>query len=168
MQPRKRFPRLVTRFALLVALAIVLAATVPTRAQKGGDNQSAAPNFAGGVSTGLISLLPGQSVRVATVTFGGSLINVEFLFVPVNEQGKAQVAILCDEFAAPGDAAFATFTHPGGANRMLMYVQIRVHDNPKDIEKLGPSVEIMDGTSNQPIEVLHGGDFTAFRPIFVP
>lgn len=129
---------------------------------------NAPANDGAGLSTGLISLLPGQSVRVAAVNVGGKEINGEFLFVPVTEQGKAGVPIRCNLIVASGDAAFEKLTHPGGVNRMLLYVQIRVRQNRNDIKHIVPSLEIFDEQANRSIGLLHGSDFASIGPIFNP
>jgi hypothetical protein len=155
---------------LLTALTFQTFSQQPERPNPTGDGTTPAAAGAGFVS-GLFTLLPGQSVRVSAVNMGKKAIPVELVFVPVTEQGKAGVPIPCNWLAAPGDAAFDKFTHPGGANRMVMYVQIRVRD-AKDLENIVPSLEVFNEQLNAPGGGPHiflsGADFAEFRPIWVP
>jgi hypothetical protein len=131
------------------------------------DGQKAQNNGAG-LSSGLITLLPGRSIRVSAVNIGRKAVPLELVFVPVSEQGKVSVPIRCDAMPASGDAAFDKFTHTGGVNRMLMYVQIRVRQNANDIDDLVPSVEIFNEQTGEVEHILSGADFYSFRPIFNP
>lgn len=168
MKTRSPIQRILVITTLVVALAVVVTATFRAQAQRQDDIKAEAQSSGGAtLGTGVFSLLPGQTVRVAAVNVGGKEIPLQLYVTPVSEQGKRGVSILCDATPAPGDAAFETFTN-ANQTRMLMYVQVRVRDNPNNINELVPSVEIIDGTSNLPAELLSGGDFTAFRPIWVP
>ena len=171
MKTRNLVQRILAMSALVIALAVVVTATFRAQAQRQDEMKAAAPSSGGAaLGTGVFSLLPGQTVRVAAVNVGGKEIPLQLYIIPVSEQGKLGVPIRCDLFAAPGDAAFESFTHPGGANRMLMYVQVRVRDNPNDINELVPSVEVFNAEAGIPGPhfLLSGGDFASFRPIWVP
>ena len=129
-----------------------------------------APVAAAGFVSGLFTLLPGQSVRVSAVNMGKKAIPVQIVFVPVSEQGKAGVSVLCDLLPAPGDAAFDKYSIPDGtSNRQLMYVQIRVRD-AKDLESIAPSLEVFNEQPNiaGPHIFMSGADFIEIRPIWVP
>ena len=167
MKTRSPIQRILVITTLVVALAVVVTATFRAQAQRQDDMKAEASSEGATLGTGVFSLLPGQTVCVAAVNVGGKEIPLQLYVTPVSEQGKRSVSILCDATPAPGDAAFETFTN-ANQTRMLMYVQVRVRDNPNNINELVPSVEIIDGTSNLPAELLSGGDFTAFRPIWVP
>lgn len=169
MKTCRLLPRLAATAALLAAFVVVFLAALQAQAQKGGDSQpSAQSNGGAALGTGLISLAPGQSVRVSAVNVGGKEIPLQLLFVPVTEQGKAGVSILCNEIVSPGDAATDVFQHPGGANVIQFYAQVRVRDDVKDIEELVPSLQIINGETGTPEHILSGFDFAGIRPIFVP
>lgn len=156
-------------FATSLLALLIFAVANQTLAQKSAERPNPAGDDAvAALSSGLFSLLPGQSVRVAAVNVGGKAINGQFLFVPVSEQGKAAVPIRCNWNPAPGDAAFDKFTHPGGVNRILMYVQIRVFEQAKDLEKLAPSLEIYNEQTGETVDLLSGSDFVSLRPIYIP
>lgn len=163
--------------AILLATFIFLSVN-PSAAQQTQNNDQERPNPTGdgtppaaaGFVSGLFALQPGQSVRVAAVNMNKKAVPVEFVFVPVGEQGKAQGAIPCNAAPAPGDAMIEKFTHPGGANRILMYVQIRVQD-AKDLKGIAPSLEVFNEQTNAPGGpqiFLSGADFVEIRPIWVP
>lgn len=161
-----RFRRLAAIVCLLGAVSV---ATFQAHAQKGANFQPSAQSSGGAaLGTGLISLAPGQLVRVSAVNVGGKDIQLELLFVPVTEQGKAAVPIRCNWFASPGDAATDVFKHPGGTNVIQFYAQVRVRDDARDIEKLVPSLQIINEETGRMEQVLSGADFAAFRPIWVP
>lgn len=158
------------------AASVLLAALTLISANPASAQQAARPNPTGdgvaaaGYVSGLFSLLPGQSVRVSAVNMGKKAIPVEFVFIPVTDQGKAAVPILCNAAPAPGDAMIEKFAHPGGVNRMLMYVQIRV-EKADDLKGLAPSLEVFDEQSapgGGPHFFLSGSDFAEIRPIWVP
>jgi hypothetical protein len=158
-------PRLAAITTLLIVFAIIFATTFPAQAQKEDDNPPSAPGNGGAaLGTGLISLLPGQSVRLAAVNVGGKSVPVELLVA----DAQGNVLILCNGFVAPGKAFFDKFTHPGGANRLDLYAQVRVRQNVKDIEDLVPSLQIVDDETGRTEHILSGADFASFRPIFVP
>jgi len=165
MKTRSLLPRLAAIPTLLVICAVVFTAALPAHTQSGDDSQSNAPSSDGAaLGTGLISLVPGHSARVAAVNVGGKDIQGEFIFVPVTEQGKASVPIRCNWFAAPGDAASDTFTHPGGANVIQFYAQVRVRQDVKDLNEMVPSLQIFDDQTGKTEELLSGADFASFRP----
>ena len=169
MKTRSPLTRLAATAALLAAFAIVFLTSFQAQAQKGGDSQpSAQSNGGAALGTGLISLAPGQSVRVSAVNVGGKDIQLELLFVPVTDGGKAGVSVLCDAIVLPGDAASDVFQHPGGANVIQFYAQVRVRQDARDIEKLVPSLQIINGETGTPTQVLSGLDFASIRPIWVP
>jgi len=159
--------------AIFLTISLLVSATA-TFAQKSQpeENQNAAQNSGGAaLSTGLFSLAPGQSVRVAAVNFGDGSVRVKIVFFTVTDQGKLIAGFQYDARPAPGDAAFETFTHPGGANRMSLYVQIQVLEKPNDIKNIAPSLEIFDaqaGPGAGPRTLLSGGDFASFKPIVNP
>lgn len=171
MKTHRPIPRLVAMGALLVTCAVILVATLRVQAQKGGDNQSDAPSQGGAaLGTGVFTLLPGQTVRVAAVNVGGKAIPLQLYIIPVTEQGKAGVPIQCNAMPAPGDAAFETFTNTN-PTRMLMYAQVRVREDPNDIKELVPSLEVFDEQNAGipgPHFLLSGDDFIGIRPIWVP
>ena len=160
-----------TFFAVMVFLAVITFqafAQAPERPNPTGDGTQ--PAAAAGFVSGLFSLAPGQSVRVAAVNMSKKAIPVEIVFVPVSEQGKAGVPIPCNWTPPAGDAMIEKFSHTGGANRMLMYVQIRVSD-AKDLKEIAPSLEVFNDQTNAPGGphiFLSGADFAEFRPIWVP
>jgi hypothetical protein len=157
--------RLAAIATLLVIFALTFATTFPAQAQKEDDNPPSAPGNGGAaLGTGLISLLPGQSVRLAAVNVGGKSVPVELLVA----DAQGNVLILCNEFVAPGKAFFDKFTHPGGANRLDLYAQVRVRQNVKDIEDLVPSLQIVDDETGRTEHILSGADFAGIRPIWVP
>lgn len=162
------------RFRRLAAIACLIAgvsiATFQTHAQKGGDFQPSAQSSGGAaLGTGLISLAPGQSIRLSAVNVGGKDITLNFIFVTVSEQGKLAGLIICPEVvASPGDAAIDEFKYPGGTNVVQFYVQVRVRDDARDVEKLVPSLQIVNEETGRMEHVLSGADFAAFRPIWVP
>jgi hypothetical protein len=159
------FPRRAAMMTRLVIFAVIFATTFPAQAQKESDNQPGAQSQGGAaLGTGLISLLPGQSVRLAAVNVGGKNITVELLVA----DAQGNVLILCNEFVAPGKAFFDKFTHPGGANRIDLYAQVRVRQNVKDIEDLAPSLQIVDDQTGRTEHILSGADFAGIRPIWVP
>jgi hypothetical protein len=169
MRTLRLLPRLAATVALLAAFAVVLLTTFNAQAEKGGDSQPSAQSSGGAaLGTGLISLAPGQSVRVSAVNVGGKDIQLELLFVPVTEGGKAGVSIQCDLIVSPGDAATDVFQHPGGANVIQFYAQVRVRNDVKDLEKLVPSLQIINEETGMPTQVLSGFDFASIRPIWVP
>ncbi|HEY0458246.1 MAG TPA: hypothetical protein VGC97_03775 [Pyrinomonadaceae bacterium] len=161
--------RFFTIAVLLTALTSQAFAQQPNRPNPAGDGTQ--PAAAAGFVSGLFTLLPGQSVRVSAVNMGKKAIPVQIVFVPVGEQGKAGVSVLCDALPAPGDAAFDKYSIPDGtSNRQLMYVQIRVSD-AKDLENIVPSLEVFNeqpGTPGGPHIFLSGADFAEIRPIWVP
>ena len=168
MNTRNLIQRILAMTTLVVTLAVVVTATFRAQAQRGDDVKAAAPSSGGAaLGTGVFSLPPGHTLRLAAVNVGGKEIPLQLYIIPVSEQGKLGVPILSDAIPAPGDAALESFTNTN-STRMLMYVQVRVRDNPNNINELVPSVEITDGTSNLPIEMSSGGDFIAIRPIWVP
>lgn len=155
---------------LSIALIFVLVGAAAFSAQeqpatklaesRGEGGETSAPDNRGvALGSGLISLLPGQSARLAAVNGGRKEIPLELAFVPVTEQGKAGASILCDSTPAPGDVAFDKFTHPGGVNRALLYVQVRVRQNANDIKDLVPSVEIINEQTGAVEHILSGADF---------
>lgn len=154
---------------LLAALTLQTFAQQPERPNPTGDG--AEPAAAAGLVSGLFSLAPGQSVRVSTVNMGKKAIPLEFVFVPVSEQGTADVPIRYNRMPAAGDAMIEKFSHPGGVNRLLMYVQIRVPDI-KELKNIAPSLEVFNEQINAPGGGPHiflsGADFTEIRPIWVP
>jgi hypothetical protein len=161
--------RLTVLTSLLVSLAVILAIIFTAQAQKGSDPEPAAQGQGGAAhGTGLISLAPGQAVRLAAVNIGGKTIQGEFLFVPVTEQGKVAVPIRCDLLASPGDASSMKISHPGGANVLQFYAQVRVYQNAKDVEELVPSLQIINEETGRMEQVLSGADFVEIRPIWVP
>ncbi len=168
MRSRSILSTLAAISALVVAFVVALSTEVPTHAQKDGFDQSAAQHSGAGLSTGLISLVPGQSARIAVVNVGGKEFQGEFLFVPLTEQGKATVPIRCNAFAAPGDAASAMFSHTGGANRIDLYAQVHIEENANDLENLVPSLQIIDDQTGRTVQLLSGSDLVSFRPIFNP
>ena len=169
MNTRRLFSRLAATTTLLLAVAVVLLTTLPARAQKPDDNQPALQSSGGAArGTGLISLAPGQSVRVSAVNVGGKDIPLELLFVPVTDEGKVAVPIQCDAIISPGNAATDVFNHPGGAKVIQFYAQVRVRQDVKDLEELVPSLQIVDDATGRLEQVLSGLDFASIRPIWVP
>src|SRR5690349_9291617 len=147
MKTRNTFSKIIGSAALLT-LVIVAATTALVRAAPQETKSTVAPSQGGAaLGTGVFTLLPGQTVRVAAVNVGGKEIPLQLYIIPVTEQGKVGVPIPCNAFAAPGDAAFETFTNPN-PTRMLMYAQVRVRENPNDIKELVPSVEVFDEQNN--------------------
>ena len=169
MRTRSLFQRLSVIATFLLAFGVVLAATLQAQAQKGRDIQPEVQSSGGAaLGTGLISLAPGQSVRVSAVNVGGKDIQLELLFVPVTEQGKAAVPVLCDAMVSPGNAASDKFQHPGGVNVIQFYAQVRVRQNANDVEELVPSLQIVNEETGRMEQVLSGADFASIRPIWVP
>ena len=168
MKTRSLFPRLVLTAMLLVAFAVVFAAKFQAQTQKGDSIKPAGQSNGGAAwGTGLISLAPGQSVRISAVNVGGKDIPLELLFVPVTEEGKAGVSVLCDAIVSAGNAASDKFEHPGGANVIQFYAQVRVREDVQDLEKLVPSLQIINETGGLE-HVFSGFDFAGIRPIWVP
>lgn len=129
-----------------------------------------APAAAAGYVSGVFRALPGQSVRVSAVNAGKKAVSLEIVFIPVSEQGKAGVSVLCDATPAPGDAAIEKITIPDGTSNRLMYVQIRV-ENANDLKDLAPSLEVFNeqtGPGSGPHFFLGGNGFAEIRPIWVP
>lgn len=169
-----------TRRLLSKILAIIMLAAIaltvspgkpfaqdPLKEEKQADAQSSG---GAALSSGLIRLLPGQSLRVAAVNVGDKEIPLQLYIIPVSGQGKAGIPIQCNATPAAGDAAIETFSIPDGTSNMFLYVQVRVRDDPNDINELVPSVEVFDtqGPGGGPHYLLSGADFAEFRPIFVP
>lgn len=162
---------LVAAMFLIISLSVSVTATFAQKSPP-EENQNAVQNIGGAaLSSGLFSLAPGQAVRVAAVNLGDGSVRVNIVFFTVDDQGKLAGGFQCNGKPAPGDAMFDTFTHPGGANRTLHYVQIQVRQNPNDIKNIAPSLEIFDvqaGPGGGPIRLLSGGDFVSFKPIVNP
>jgi hypothetical protein len=156
-------------FAVVVLLTVLTfqAFAQTNRPNPTGDGTT--PVAAAGFVSGLFTLLPGQSVRVSAVNMSKKAIPVQIVFVPVTEQGKAGIPILCDATPVPGDAAFDKYTIPDGTSNRLMYVQIRVQD-AKDLESIAPSLEVFNEQPGAvgPHIFLSGADFAEIRPIWVP
>ena len=137
--------------------------------QKEAEKSEAQSSGGAALSTGLLSLQPGQKIRVSAVNAGDKNVTLNFGIVYVTDQGKIAGLMMCpDVVVAPGDAAIDVFPHPGGENRTLAYVQIRVREDAKDIEALVPSLEIFNEQTGISTGFLHGSDFTGIRPIFNP
>jgi hypothetical protein len=170
MKTRNRFSKVFAAAALLT-LALVAVTTAFVRAAPQEAKALAAPSQGGAaLGTGVFTLLPGQTVRVAAVNVGGKAIPLQLYIIPVTEQGKVGVPILCNLMPAPGDAAFETFTNTN-PTRMLMYAQVRVREDPNDIKELVPSLEVFDEQNTGipgPHFLLSGDDFVGIRPIWVP
>lgn len=161
---------LVAAMFLTISLSVSTTAAFAQKSQP-EENQNAAQNSGAALSSGLFSLAPGQAVRVAAVNFGDGSVQLKIVFFTVDDQGKLAGGFSCDGRPAPGDAMFDTFTHPGGANRMSLYVQIQVRQNPNDIKNIVPSLEIFDvqaGPGAGPRTLLSGGDFAKSNPIVIP
>jgi hypothetical protein len=118
MKTRNMIQRILAMTALVVALAVAVTATFPAQAQRQDAMQAEAQSSGGAAySSGLISLAPGQRVRVSAVNVGGKGVTLNFGIVFVNEQGKIAGLVVCpDAVASPGNAATDEFKHPGGAN----------------------------------------------------
>jgi hypothetical protein len=134
--------------ALLAAATLILANPASAQQTAGSDQNRPNPTgdgtAAAGFVSGVFSLMPGQSVRVAAVNTGEKAIPVEIVFVPISEQGKAGTSIQCNETPAPGDAMIEKYSIPDGtSNRTLMYVQIRFQ-NASDLKTIAPSLEVFD------------------------
>jgi hypothetical protein len=164
---RKTIPRRATISASLAAFAL-LTTVFAGQMLKAGVKAAAQQNEGAGLSTGLVSLAPGQSARLAVVNVGGKDVSFEFIFVPVTEQGKSAVPIQCDAIVSSGNAASAKYGHPGGANAVEFYAQARVGENAGDLKDLVPSLQIIDDQTGRTEQLLSGSDFVSFRPIFNP
>ncbi len=150
---------------LLTIMAIMLATDFSAQAQQLEKEAEipAANNVESGYASILIGLLRGQYVKVSVVNQDDKAIPVKFVLI--DDNGK--VMLLCNEIAASGKAVSATFQHPGGANRIEFYAQIRT-DKGKDLKNLIPSVQIIDTETDRTDHFIGGSDFFAFRPIFNP
>jgi hypothetical protein len=169
MKEQKFLSKFFAIAVFLAALSFQTFAQQPERPNPTGDGTE--PAAAAGLVSGLFSLAPGQSVRVAAVNMGKKAIPVEFVFVSVNEQGKVQNPIRCNATPAAGDAMIEKFSHTGGANRMLMYVQIRVRE-AKDLKDIAQSLEVFneqpDLPGGGPHIFLSAAYFAEFCPIWAP
>lgn len=155
-------------FAIAVLLTVLTFQAFAQTNRPNPTGDGTMPAAAAGYVSGLFSLAPGQSVRVSAVNMGKKAIPVETVFVPVSEQGKAGIPILCNATPAPGDAAFDKYSITDGTSR-LMYVQIRVQ-NATDLKDIAPSLEVFgeQAGSGGPHIFLSGADFIEIRPIWVP
>lgn len=169
MKNKKILSKLSISILMVTTLFIFPAANSFAQDTRKEAEKSTAQSSGAALSTGLISLAPGQSIRVSAVNVGGKNTTLNFAFFTISEQGKLAGLVICpDMVVSPGNAAIDKFTHPGGNGRMMLYVQVRVYENPDDIKKLIPALEITDEQTGAIIGVLHSGDFAAFRPLWVP
>jgi hypothetical protein len=168
MKNRELFKRFATILSVVAVIALIVTTVLAAQTQKPNADKLTEQGKGGGLGTGLISLAPGQSVRVSAVNVGNKTIPVELIFVPVNEKGEYSVPIPCNAISSPGNAVFDKFTHPGGANRIDFYAQVRVEENAGDLDELVPSLQIIDDLTGETLQLLSGADFASFRPIWVP
>ena len=168
MNNRELFKRFATILSAAAVIALIVTTNLPAQTQKPNADKLTEQGKGGGLSTGLISLAPGQSVRVSAVNVGNKTIPVELIFIPVNEKGEFTVPIQCNAISSPGNAAFDRFTHPGGANRIDFYAQVRVLENVEDLAELVPSLQVFDEETGESLLLLSGADFASIRPIWVP
>ncbi len=158
-----------TRFAILSALLatlmIMTGTSLTAQAQKNdnvGEIQNAT-NVESGYASILIGLLHTQYVKMSVVNQDNKDIPVKFVLV----DDKGKVLIQCNEIVQAGKTTSETFQHPGGANRLEFYLQIRT-DKEKDLKNLIPSVQIINAETDQTDLLIGGSDFFSFRPIFNP
>src|SRR5580765_7121998 len=151
--------------AMLVLLTMVLVAGFPARANQlnndAGNRHADASES--GLVAGIIGVLHGQYVKVSALNQGNKAIPVKLVFV--DENGK--VLIFSNDIVSPGKAFSATFTHPGGVNRIELYAQIRT-ESDQDLKNLVPSVQIIDTETGKTEIAFSGSDFFSFRPFFNP
>ncbi|MDQ4121904.1 MAG: hypothetical protein M3209_10715 [Acidobacteriota bacterium] len=162
--------KLLLKFTFVSAFlaVLILTAAANSFAQEQKAKQTAQTNGGAALSTGVFSLASGRTLRISAVNAGGKTIPVEIYIVPISENGKAGNPIPFNAAPAPGDAALEKFTHPGGVNRISMYVQVRIREDVNDIKELVPSVEVVDEQTGRTEFVLSGTDFVSIRPIFIP
>ncbi len=156
------------QFAVLLILLVALASgsICPVRAQEPAVNPQ--DNGGAGLSTGLITIAGGQTARISVVNVGGKDITGEMIFVPVSEYGKGLASILCNLIVSSGDGWSFDFANPTSAKTIQFYAQIRLRQNVDNLEKLVPSLQILDSKTGRMEQVLSGSDFVSFRPIFNP
>ena len=135
--------------------------------------QSAPISGGAGLSTGVISIAPGQSVRLSVVNVGGKVVHGESILVPVADKG-GKVAlpggaplVRSTWTVASGDAQSDVFPYPGVPHGPF-YAQIRVQQDAGELNSLVPSLQIVDDQTGTMRELLSGFDFVSFRPIFNP
>ncbi len=178
MKKSKKLASFATLFLASAVLFSIGAATLSAQEQQGspaGATATNRPNPTGdgtapaGLVSGVINLLPGQTLRVAAVNAGQKELPLQIYIIPVSPQGKADVPIQCNATPAPGDAAIDQFSIPDGTSNRLLYVQIRVQ-TAKDVEDLVPSLEVFNTQAGSPGPhfLLSGADFAEIRPIWVP
>jgi hypothetical protein len=152
-------------FAMMLAI-VMLAANFPLNAQK-IDRVAETPNAGGVIESGyasiLIGLLHTEYAKISVVNQGDKDIPVKFVLV----DDKGKVLIFCNGVVQTGKSVSATFQHPGGANRLEFYAQIRT-ESDKDLKNLIPSLQIIDTETDKTDIALGGSDFFSFRPIFNP
>jgi len=160
------------RVAGVAMMSFVFAALCATSAP--AFAQTAQTPVGAGLSTGLISLSPGQSVRLSVVNVGGKVVHGESILVPVADKG-GKVALpggapLVRSIwtVASGDAQSDVFPYPPSPGRSLFYAQIRVQQDAGELNSLVPSLQIVDDQTGATRELLSGFDFVSFRPIVNP
>jgi hypothetical protein len=120
----------------------------------------------------VISISPGQSVRLSVVNVGGKIVHGESILVPVPDKsakgpGGWPNFIRSKWTIASGDAQSDVFPYPG-VSRGLFYAQIRVQQDAGEVNNLVPSLEVVDDQTGATSKLLSGFDFVSFRPIFTP
>jgi hypothetical protein len=155
------------RLLVISAIAGTFSLTAAAQYKVARTEREAAAQNANGTESGyasiLIGLLRTQYAKVSVVNQGDKAIPVKLVFI--NDKGK--VLILCNLIVESGKAVSETFQHPGGANRLEFYAQIRTEDD-KNLKSLIPSVQIIDTETDRTDHFIGGSDFFAFRPIFNP